>query len=225
MLILIIGDIHFPFRSPSIPIQFKKFLHSGRIQHILCTGNLCTRGMADYLRSICPDLHIVRGDFDNTTSVAMNQTNSSGSLWNSSEQKVVTIGGIRIGLCHGHQLIPISKKGILLMLGQQLDVNILVTGHLNRYHILEADKKIFLNPGSASGAFSPSFDDDYDGGLLHENGGDYNHDELKLVALGQVGVPSFMLLDADTNDINIYVYNLINGEVDIHKYVLARSPN
>lgn len=36
----------------------------GKIQHILCTGNLCTKESYDYLKTLAGDVHIVRGDFD-----------------------------------------------------------------------------------------------------------------------------------------------------------------
>jgi len=36
----------------------------GKIQHVLCTGNLCNREMFDFLKSISSDVHVVKGDFD-----------------------------------------------------------------------------------------------------------------------------------------------------------------
>jgi len=36
----------------------------GKIQHILCTGNLCTKDSYDYLKTLASDVHVVRGDFD-----------------------------------------------------------------------------------------------------------------------------------------------------------------
>ena len=36
----------------------------GKIQHILCTGNLCTKETYDYLKTLAADVHVVRGDFD-----------------------------------------------------------------------------------------------------------------------------------------------------------------
>ena len=36
----------------------------GRIQHILCTGNLCTNETYDFLKTLASDVHVVRGDFD-----------------------------------------------------------------------------------------------------------------------------------------------------------------
>lgn len=38
MLVLVLGDLHIPHRSASLPAKFKKLLVPGRIQHILCTG-------------------------------------------------------------------------------------------------------------------------------------------------------------------------------------------
>ena len=43
MLVLVLGDLHIPHRASALPGLFKKLLVPGRIQHILCTGNLCTK--------------------------------------------------------------------------------------------------------------------------------------------------------------------------------------
>jgi vacuolar protein sorting-associated protein 29 len=62
--VLVIGDFHIPHRSGNLPAKFKKLLVPGKIQHILCTGNLCNRDTYDYLKTIANDVHVVRGDFD-----------------------------------------------------------------------------------------------------------------------------------------------------------------
>lgn len=36
----------------------------GKIQQIICTGNVCDKETHEYLRSIAPDVHVVRGDTD-----------------------------------------------------------------------------------------------------------------------------------------------------------------
>ena len=59
---------------------------------LLLLGNLCTKESFDYLKTLANDVHIVRGDFDENTA------------W--PEQKVVSVGQFKIGLCHGHQLVP-----------------------------------------------------------------------------------------------------------------------
>ena len=63
-LVLVLGDLHIPHRCSSLPSKFKKLLVPGRIQHILCTGNLCTKESYDYLKTLASDVHVVRGDFD-----------------------------------------------------------------------------------------------------------------------------------------------------------------
>lgn len=66
-LVLVIGDFHIPYRKHSLPSKFKKLLIPGRIQHILCTGNLCTKETYDYLKSLASDIHVVKGDFDDVS--------------------------------------------------------------------------------------------------------------------------------------------------------------
>lgn len=66
-LVLVLGDLHIPHRCNSLPAKFKKLLVPGKIQHILCTGNLCTKESYDYLKTLAGDVHIVRGDFDEVT--------------------------------------------------------------------------------------------------------------------------------------------------------------
>lgn len=63
-LVLLLGDLHIPHRCNSLPARFKKLLVPGKIQHILCTGNLCTKESFDYLKTLASDVHVVRGDFD-----------------------------------------------------------------------------------------------------------------------------------------------------------------
>lgn len=61
---MVLGDLHIPHRCNTLPAKFKKLLVPGKIQHILCTGNLCTKESYDYLKTLAGDVHIVRGDFD-----------------------------------------------------------------------------------------------------------------------------------------------------------------
>ena len=70
-LVLVVGDLHIPHRASSVPAKFRKLLVPGKIQHILCTGNLCTKESVDYLKTLASDVHIVRGDFDEVTCTHM----------------------------------------------------------------------------------------------------------------------------------------------------------
>ena len=71
------------------------------------------------------------------------------------EQKVVTVGQFRIGMCHGHQVVPWGDTESLAMVQRQLDVDILISGHTHRFEAFEHENKFYINPGSATGAYNP----------------------------------------------------------------------
>ncbi|KAK9384124.1 hypothetical protein V1515DRAFT_624600, partial [Lipomyces mesembrius] len=83
MLVLAIGDLHIPDRALELPPKFRKLLAPGKISQILCLGNLTDRETCDFLRSVSPDLQIVKGEFDLSLSLPLS--------------KVVTHGSLRIG--------------------------------------------------------------------------------------------------------------------------------
>ncbi|XP_069789450.1 vacuolar protein sorting-associated protein 29 isoform X1 [Narcine bancroftii] len=159
MLVLVLGDLHIPHRCNTLPAKFKKLLVPGKIQHILCTGNLCTKESYDYLKTLAGDVHIVRGDFDENL--------------NYPEQKVVTVGQFKIGLIHGHQVIPWGDMTSLALLQRQLDVDILISGHTHKFEAFEQESKFYINPGSATGA----------GNALEGEGGDRNEKTKKNIAV------------------------------------------
>lgn len=64
VLVLVIGDLHIPHRIHDLPSKFKKLLVPGKIQQILCTGNVCDRETYEYLRTVSPDVNVVKGDYD-----------------------------------------------------------------------------------------------------------------------------------------------------------------
>merc|ERR1711916_217827 len=176
VLVLVIGDLHIPLRAHDIPDKFKQLLVPNKLQHVLCTGNLCTKEVYDYFKTLAPDVHVVKGDFDENV--------------NYPEQKVVTIGQLQIGLCHGHQVVPWGDPEALAIMLRQLDVDILITGHTHKFKAYEYEKKVIINPGSATGAFS-SFTSNI--------------------------VPSFVLLDIQGPKVITYVYELHDGEVKVEK--------
>eukprot|EP00727_Mastigamoeba_balamuthi_P001537 m51a1_g11380 Vacuolar protein sorting 29 (183) ;mRNA; f:1529-2246 len=181
VLTLVIGDMHVPMRAHSLPAKFKSLLVPGKIQSILCTGNLCTKEMYEFLRTVAPDVHVVRGDFDENAS------------W--PETKVVTIEKFRIGVCHGHQVVPWGDREALSALQRQLDCDILITGHTHKYETFESDGHFFINPGSATGAYS---------------------------ALTLDVVPSFLLMDIQGTHVSCYLYRYVDGEVAVTKSDYSR---
>jgi len=212
----------------------------GKIQHILCTGNLCGKETNDWLKTLAVDLHVVKGDLDEVRqgcrnlsscpciassprrrhffgcprTVRVERTVRGGCAWrrplaaahthahtrthgracahknikmhedslgvgpamvsrsflNRSrrsptlspvrlqgaypDQKVVTVGDFRIGLCHGHQIVPWGDRDVIAMHQRALGVDIMITGATHKFEAFEADGKFYVNPGSATGAYS-----------------------------------------------------------------------
>ena len=143
----------------------------GKIHHILSPGNLCSKETLDYLRGICPDLHVVRGDFDEMSSLP--------------DTKVLRIGAFKVGICHGHQVVPWGNVEALAALQRRLDVDILVSGHTHEFKAYKHEDRFLINPGSATGAFN---------GL----GGDCR--------------PSFALMDINDMRAVVYIYELTDGD-------------
>ncbi|XP_004395908.1 PREDICTED: vacuolar protein sorting-associated protein 29 isoform X2 [Odobenus rosmarus divergens] len=181
-IVLSPGDLHIPHRCNSLPAKFKKLLVPGKIQHILCTGNLCTKESYDYLKTLAGDVHIVRGDFDENL--------------NYPEQKVVTVGQFKIGLIHGHQVIPWGDMASLALLQRQFDVDILISGHTHKFEAFEHENKFYINPGSATGA--------------------YNALETNII-------PSFVLMDIQASTVVTYVYQLIGDDVKVERIEYKKS--
>ena len=46
--VLIIGDIHIPQRASALPEQFKELLMPGKMQHVICPGNVGSREVRHY---------------------------------------------------------------------------------------------------------------------------------------------------------------------------------
>ena len=61
-LVLVIGDHHIPNRANYIPEKFRRMLVPGKMQHIICTGNVGSKDQYNELRNLAPNLHVVAGD-------------------------------------------------------------------------------------------------------------------------------------------------------------------
>ncbi|KAI5809707.1 Metallo-dependent phosphatase-like protein [Peziza echinospora] len=175
-LVLAIGDLHIPDRAADIPAKFRKLLAPGKIGQILCLGNLTDKDTYDFLRSVAPDLQIVKGEFD---------VEAPGLPLS----KVVTHGSLRIGFTHGHTILPQGDSDSLLIAARQMDVDVLVWGGTHRFEAYELEGKLFVNPGTATGAISS--------GWWTE---------------GDAPIPSFCLMDVQGSVLVLYVYQLRTDE-------------
>jgi putative phosphoesterase len=62
--------------------------------------------------------------------------------------QVVQLGEFRIGVCHGHQVVPWGDQDALAMMQRQLDVDILITGHTHEHKVRLGVQA--LNPATAT---------------------------------------------------------------------------
>ncbi|KAJ3452388.1 vacuolar protein sorting-associated protein [Anaeramoeba flamelloides] len=182
VLILLIGDIHIPQRSFGIPEQFKKLLVPGKIKHVLCTGNLTSKESLEYLKTLASEVHVVKGDFDDEN-------------LNFPETKTIQLENFKFGLCHGHQIVPWGDQKSLQVLQRKMDVDILVTGHTHEFTAFQLENKLFINPGTVTGAYS-GFNDEIE--------------------------PSFVLMDVKGSKIITYVYQLKDGDVSVEKITYTK---
>ena len=138
-LVLVVGDMFVPQRSQDIDPQFKTILIPNKLQHVLSLGNIGSRESYDWLKSLSNDFHCVKGDFD------------EGDM---PEKKIVTIGEFKIGMIHGHQILPWGNTDSLSAIQRELDCDILLSGNTHEINVKVLDNKLYINPGSISGAFS-----------------------------------------------------------------------
>lgn len=143
-LVLVVGDMFLPQRSPDINEQFKAILTPNKVQHVLCLGNIGNQETYDWLKSLSKDFHIVKGDFDQDEAP---------------EKKMIQIGDFNIGLIHGHQVLPWGDLESLGMVQRSLGCDILISGHTHKTNVVVKDNILYINPGSFSGAFSPLIED------------------------------------------------------------------
>lgn len=171
VLVLVVGDLHIPYRASDIPEVFKKMFVPGKIGLILITGNITSAEQLIYFRTICSNVKVVRGDCDDYAN-------------DIPESEVMEVGDLKIGLMHGHQIIPWGDKESLAMVARRLDVDVLITGHTHQQKHFEADGRLFVNPGSLTGAFSP-FESDI--------------------------APQFVLMDIADRNATAYLYSTPDG--------------
>jgi len=177
-LVLVVGDMFLPQRSPDINEQFKSILTPNKVQHVLCLGNIGNQETLDWLKGLSKDFHMVKGDFD-TEDIP--------------EKKVIQIGDFKIGLIHGHQILPWGDVDSLGIMQRNLGCDILISGHTHKTKILVKDNALFLNPGSFTGAFSPLIEDT---------------------------IPSFILMVLTGDEAIIYLYTLSEKDkkFEVNKY-------
>ncbi len=144
-LVLVIGDYHIPQRAQDLPECFKELLQTDRIKTVLCTGNCGSRGILEGLDQMGQEVHCVRGEIDDKNVLGRDLPDSL----------TVAIGSFRVGLISGYQVLPWESDAGLQQQQRKLDCDILITGHTHVAKWRTMNGKLFLNPGSVTGASNP----------------------------------------------------------------------
>jgi vacuolar protein sorting-associated protein 29 len=154
-----------------------------KMQHVLCTGNI-GREQYDELVALAPNVHVVQGDYN------VPEPNDGGAALQFPDHTVCQVGQFRIGIVHGHQLLPWNSQDALCRMRTKLQVDILISGHSHQNQVQVVDGYYYLNPGSITGAYSA------------------NQEEI---------TPSFILLAVTDNKLVCYVYELLEDQVEVSK--------
>lgn len=136
--VLVFGDAHIPSRRDSIPSQFYAHIQNSHYDFALVTGDLVREAEMRAAMPELPECYIVQGNMD------------YGRAFNIHER--VEIEKLTFLLLHGTQFRPRGniKQFWAIMMNVGADVG--VHGHTHEPAIELHEGKLFLNPGTISGA-------------------------------------------------------------------------
>jgi vacuolar protein sorting-associated protein 29 len=136
--VLVFGDAHIPSRRDSIPEAFYDHIKQTNYDVALITGDLVRESD---MRSALPPLprsFIVVGNMD------------YGSHYNFHEQ--IQLDDFKMLLLHGTQLRPRGNIKQLLEIVHEIEADIAIHGHTHTASIELRENRLFVNPGTISGA-------------------------------------------------------------------------
>jgi putative phosphoesterase len=113
--------------------DLNRMLVPNKMQHVICTGNMGSKEQYEELRNLSPNVHVVDGDFE-----------YPGAMF--PDTKVVQVGDFKIGIIHGHQVVPWGDQMALSMMRRKLDVDILISGHSHKNGVVEHEGHYHINP-------------------------------------------------------------------------------
>ena len=136
--ILVFGDAHIPSRRDSIPASFYSHIEGADYDFALVTGDLVRENEMRAAMPILPPCHMVQGNMD------------YGRVFDFHKQ--VQVDDFNILLIHGTQLRPRGNIKQLGEIAMNVGANVSIHGHTHNYAIDLHEGRLFLNPGTISGA-------------------------------------------------------------------------
>ncbi|MCK5045194.1 MAG: YfcE family phosphodiesterase [Candidatus Heimdallarchaeota archaeon] len=138
--IFVAGDLHIPSRGTMLHPKFQAILKSEKWDYIVLTGDLTIPKVLDcYIQHVKDPKNLVvcRGNMDQIYLP---------------EKPVFEINKIRLGVFHGTGIYPRGDVVQLKQVAEEMNVNILFTGHSHLMTIHSDKEHLILNPGTSSGA-------------------------------------------------------------------------
>lgn len=136
--VLVLGDAHIPSRRDSIPTEFFQHIKDHDYDMALITGDLVRESDMRAALPPLPRSYIVVGNMD------------YGSSYNFHEQ--IQLDEFNLLLLHGTQLRPRGNIEQLWEILMQIGGDVAVHGHTHNTSIDLYKDRLFLNPGTVSGA-------------------------------------------------------------------------
>jgi putative phosphoesterase len=136
--VLVLGDTHMPSRRDSIPVGFHQHIEDTEYDLALITGDLVRESDMRAALPPLPRSFIVVGNMD------------YGSTYNFHEQ--IQLDDFNLLLLHGTQLRPRGNIEQLWEILMNIGGDVAVNGHTHKAAIDLYKDRLFLNPGTISGA-------------------------------------------------------------------------
>ena len=136
--VLVFGDTHIPSRRDSIPEAFYNRIEQTNYDLALITGDLVREPEMLSALPPLPRSFIVVGNMD------------YGSQYNFHEQ--IQLDDFNVLLLHGTQLRPRGNIKQLWEIVQKIEADVAIHGHTHIASIDLLEDRLFLNPGTISGA-------------------------------------------------------------------------
>jgi len=133
--VAIVSDTHVGDKAKFLPAPFLHKLRDSSPDLILHAGDITSHTVLEELEEIAPVV-AVNGNVDHL---------------HLPEEEVVDVGGIRIGMVHGHHFFSLNSH-FLALKAMDMGVDVLVFGHTHRFYFeplfLHGIRVYLLNPGS-----------------------------------------------------------------------------
>ncbi len=137
MRFLILGDTHIPDRAENMPEWVKKTVEGKKYDEILFTGDATEYSVLHYLECHAKT-YAVRGNMD---------------FLDLPRFQIIDAEGHRIFLFHSTEVRPRGDPEQLWEYGKTAGADIVVFGHTHKRDVYEYKGMLFVNPGTATGAW------------------------------------------------------------------------